>query len=98
MSAEQAEILDGIKGKLQSVKHVIREKEELARNLEERNDELQHQLQQKQSQIEELEEKNQKLILMKSIATDSPDSRDAQVQITRIVREIDRCIALLNRS
>jgi len=98
MSAEQVDILDGIKGKLQSVKHMIREKEELARNLEQQNNELQLQLQQQQSQIEELEEKNQKLVLMKSIATDSPDSKDAQVQINRIVREIDRCIALLNKS
>lgn len=97
MSVEQAEILEGIRGKLQSVKHRIRQKEDQARDLEARNAELQILLQQKQSQIEELEEKNKKLVLMKSIQGDSPEAGDARLQINRIVREIDKCIALLNR-
>ena len=98
MSAEQAEILEGIKGKLRSVKLLVQEKEEQTRDLEAKNDELQHLLQQKQSQIEELEEKNNKLVLMRSIQGDSPEAGDARMQINRIVREIDRCIALMNRS
>ena len=97
MSVEQAEILEGIRGKLQSVKHRIRQKEDQARDLEARNAELQILLQQKQSQIEELAEKNKKLVLMKSIQGDSPEAGDARLHINRIVREIDKCIALLNR-
>ena len=49
------------------------------------------------SLIDELEHKNQQLTLVKSIMVDSEDAHDARIRINRIVREIDRCIALLNR-
>jgi flagellar biosynthesis/type III secretory pathway chaperone len=98
MSADQAEILDGIRDKIQSVKVRLQEQRDLTLELEGKNRELQNLVKQKQSQIEELEEKNQKLSLVKSIMTDSEDAGEARVRINRIVREIDKCIALLNRT
>ena len=98
MSVEQADILEGIKDKIQSVKVRLQEQKDQNQELEEQNKELQQVVQQKQSQISELEEKNQKLTLVKSIMADSVDANDARVRINRIVREIDKCIALLNRS
>jgi predicted nuclease with TOPRIM domain len=98
MNAEQAEMLEGIKEKIQSIKIRLKEHQGRNRELEERNEELQQMVQQKQSQISELEEKNQKLSLMKGLIADSDDARDAKVRINRIVREIDKCIALLNRT
>ena len=98
MSVEQAEILGGIKDKVQSVKVRLQEQKDQNQELKEQNEELQQMVQQTQSQITELEEKNQKLTLVKSIMADSEDANDARVRINRIVREIDKCIALLNRS
>jgi hypothetical protein len=47
--------------------------------------------------IEELEEKNQQLTLAKSLLADGESAQDARIKINRIVREIDKCIALLNK-
>ena len=97
MSVEQVEILDGIREKVQSVRLHLQEKQQENQRLKEENEDLQHVVQQKQVQIDTLEEKNQQLSLMKSIMVDSEDAHDARIRINRIVREIDKCIALLNR-
>jgi hypothetical protein len=47
--------------------------------------------------IKELEEKNKKLQLAEAFKGSSADTNDAKLRIGRIVREIDKCIALLNR-
>jgi len=97
MSAEQAEILEVIREKIQTVKSRLREAREENEQLKRVNDDLQQSIRQKQSLINELEHKNQQLTLVKSIMVDSEDAHDARIRINRIVREIDRCIALLNR-
>ena len=97
MSAEQVEILEGIKDKVQSVKIRLQEHLQENQRLERENQDLQQAVQQKQVQIGNLEEKNQQLSLVKSIMADSEDAHDAKIRINRIVREIDKCIALLNR-
>ena len=97
MGAEQVEILEGIKGKIQSAKERMREQTDENTHLKQKNEDLQQLVQQKQSLIDELEEKNQRLSMVKSIVANDQDSHDARIQINRIVREIDKCIALLNR-
>ena len=97
MSAEQVDILKGIRHKIQSVKIRLQEQQEENVRLKLQYEDLQLLLQQKQSVIDELKQKNQKLALVKGIMADGDESQDAKVQINRIVREIDKCIALLNR-
>ena len=97
MGAEQVEILEGIKGKIQSAKERMREQTDENTQLKQKNEDLQQLVQQKQSLIDELEGKNQRLSMVKSIVANDQDSHDARIQINRIVREIDKCIALLNR-
>jgi septal ring factor EnvC (AmiA/AmiB activator) len=48
-------------------------------------------------QLKELEEKNKKLQLARAFETSGTDTRDAKLKIGRIVREIDKCMALLNK-
>lgn len=48
-------------------------------------------------QLQELEEKNKKLQLARAFETSGIDTRDAKLKIGRIVREIDKCMALLNK-
>ena len=97
MSAEQVDILEGIKGKIQSAKERMREQTDENTQLKQKNEDLEQLVQQKQSLIDELEEKNQRLSMVKSIVANDQDSHDARIQINRIVREIDKCITLLNR-
>ena len=96
MSVEQTEIIEGIRQKVRSVKTLLQEQKDENDLLRKQFEDLQKQLQQKQSVIEELEQKNQKLSLVKGIVAEG-DNQDAKIQIKRIVREIDKCIALLNR-
>ncbi len=97
MSAEQVEIFEGIRQKIQSVKVRLKAQQEENLRLKQRYEDLQKTVQQKQLLIEELEQENQKLALVKGIMADGEGSQDARLQISRIVREIDKCIALLNR-
>lgn len=97
MSVEQVEILQGIKEKINSVKDRLKEQKDENHHLTLENKDLQQVVQQKQSRIDELEHKNQQLALVKGIMADSEDSHDARIRINRIVREIDKCITLLNR-
>jgi predicted nuclease with TOPRIM domain len=96
MSVEQTEIIEGIRQKVQSVKTRLQEQMEENDQLRKQFEDLQAELQQKKSLIDELEQKNQKLSLVKGIVAEG-DNQDARIQINRIVREIDKCIALLNR-
>ena len=97
MSAEQTEIFEGIKQKIQSVKIRLKAQQEENIRLTKQYEDIQKAVQQKQLLIEELKQKNQKLALVKGIMADGEDTQDARIQINRIVREIDKCIALLNR-
>ena len=97
MSDEQVEILDGIRHKIQTVKDRMKEQLDENDRLKQQNKDLQKAVRQKESLIEELEQKNQQLSLAKSIMANSENAHDARIQINRIVREIDKCIALLNK-
>ena len=97
MSTEQVEILEGIKDKVQLLKDRMREHLDENIQLKRKNEDLQLVVRQKQSVIDELEQKNQQLSLVKSIMAEGDDSQDARIRINKIVREIDKCIALLNR-
>jgi cell shape-determining protein MreC len=98
MSVEQTEILEGIKEKIHSVKAMLLEQKDQNQDLSQQNEALRLEVQQKQSRIDELEERNQKLSLVKGILAESENGDEARMKINRIVREIDKCIALLNRS
>ncbi len=97
MSAEQTQLIEGIRQKIQSAKIRLKEQQDENIRLKKKYEDLQLSIQQKQLLIEELEQKNQKLSLVKGIMADGEGTQDARVQINRIVREIDKCIALLNR-
>jgi|DewCreStandDraft_4_1066084.scaffolds.fasta_scaffold86623_2 ATP-dependent Lon protease len=60
------------------------------------NSELSAKLQQKEKEIEALEVKISTLKLAKSLSN-TVDTHDAKVKVLNLVREIDKCIALLNR-
>lgn len=97
MSTEQADILKGIRTRIASLSKLLDEERETNGRLKEECASLQEQLGDKDLKIRELGEQNQKLSLVSGISAGGSQSHEARVQINRIVREIDKCIALLNK-
>jgi len=59
--------------------------------------ELNHVISLKENEIMELRNKYEQLRLAKLLVSGSEDIHSAKLKVNRIVREIDRCVALLNK-
>ena len=84
----------------EKIKQVIRVAENLIINnkqLKQQVDELSGLLLVKSREMEVLESKFQSLKLTKTLMSSSEDIKDVRLQVNQMVREIDKCIALLNR-
>lgn len=97
MAVEQGVILDHLKHNIEKVFNLYeRLKTENAELLKEKN-KLKKALKDKESELEFISNKYNKLKLAKSILASTGDKHDAKIKINSIVREIDKCIALLNK-
>ncbi|MDR1171813.1 MAG: hypothetical protein LBL24_05090 [Bacteroidales bacterium] len=95
--AIQEDIISSLEEK---TKRVIQVAEELRINneqLQQKVDELSGQLRTKDQEIEVLESKYQSLKFTKTLISSPEDVKNVKLQVNRMVREIDKCIALLNR-
>ena len=94
-------ILEDIVSSLEEkIKQVIQVAEKLRANneqLQQQVDELFGQLRVKNQEVEVLESKYQSLKLTKTLISSPEDIRNVKFQVNRMVREIDKCMALLNR-
>jgi len=82
------------------IKQVIQVAEGLRINnkqLKQQVDELSELLLVKNQEMEVLESKFQSLKLAKTLTSSAEDVKNVKLQVNRMVREIDKCIALLNR-
>ncbi len=79
-----------IVAKHESLKEEKRQLLEKTKNLEESLDQLR-----KENQV--LEQKYENLKLAKMLSASEDETKDAKSRIQKIVREIDKCIALLNK-
>jgi len=71
-------------------------KTELA-NLKNGNDDLKIRLQEREDRIRELEIKYERVKLTGALLGEGENALEAKKKINELVREIDRCVALLNR-
>lgn len=99
MTEESKQIIEGIKSKvvvLTSMYSVLKSQNE---QLKKDNEELKQTIEKQQNSISELEQKVNTLQLAKAVSDTSGNSEDksARKYIEGIVREIDSCIALLNK-
>ncbi|WP_306642915.1 hypothetical protein [Sanyastnella coralliicola] len=81
------------------VGQLLEERSRMAEEMKQKDEALnalQHQLDQTQQQIDELEKANHTLKIAKSL-TGAEDNTEAKQKINELVREIDKCIALLNK-
>jgi len=97
MNASQVRIIEELNAKLELLIAVIEKEREEKQALRQGNLDLQKKIKIHQTRISELELKYANLKIAKSLMADNEDSHDAKVRVNRIVREIDKCIALLNR-
>jgi cell shape-determining protein MreC len=97
MEVEQKDIVFTLKDKVKKLlslyNNLKAENTELKKQLEEYNIQLKN----KEAELDFLKNKHNKLKIAKSLTASTGDSHDAKIKINRIVREIDKCIALLNR-
>jgi len=65
--------------------------------LKKKSIELEEKLKFDDNRLNDLEDKYNKLKISKALIASSNDVHDAKLKVNRMVREIDKCIALLNR-
>jgi len=80
------ELLERYNNLRTEIKNLRFENEEITRNLQERNE-----------KIKELETKYERIKLSGALLGEGENANEAKRKITELVREIDRCVALLNR-
>ncbi len=97
MSSAQPDTLDQLES---TIRELIRKYEEGRRTnelLSREKSELEEQIRQEKDRLKAIQEKYNKLKISKALIASSEDVHDAKLKVNRMVREIDKCIALLNR-
>ena len=93
----QDEIIFSLEEKIKRIVHVAEKLQADNERLRCRVDELSEKLHVKDREKEILEADFQNLKLTKSLVSSPEDVKNVKLQVNRMVREIDRCIALLNK-
>ncbi len=95
--SEVASIIQTIRNKAELLGTQKIELTHKLKKLEEENADLQSKLDDRQKQFEELKDKNNVLKMAKSLGESGEKSTEAKKRINELVKEIDKCIALLNK-
>ena len=93
----QEDVISLLEGKINQVFQVAEGFKTDNYRLKQQIDELMETLRVKNKEIEVLESKYQSLKLAKTLTSSPEDVKNVKLQVNRMVREIDKCIALLNR-
>jgi chromosome segregation ATPase len=97
MKSDQIEIVGTLRSRIKELIALYEKaKAENKRILDER-DQIRAQIDIQNAQINELEQKYNTLKTAKLLLAGSENGNDAKIKVKKIVREIDKCIALLNR-
>lgn len=96
MEKDYQSIINSLKGKIELIisryEQVIADNQELSQKLNLCREELKYST----NKNKELEEKVNKLQLAEAFKGTSTDVKEARQKITKIIKEIDKCVALLN--
>jgi hypothetical protein len=96
MDSNQDQLVIRLKEKVDTIVSMLEKSEEERIRLQKEKVHLSEQIKLKTVAFEELERRYETLKLAKSILGSDGNSHDAKIRVNRIVREIDKCIALLN--
>lgn len=90
-------VIDRLQNKLERLVSTHQEVKSANLQLKEKLLSLQEQLEKEQQIVSELKDKNKILKLSVSLHGGEQDTQAARKRINELVREIDKCIALLNK-
>lgn len=97
MTPELESVIDRLKDNFKIIKQLhsdtLQENSELKAEISK----LKAEIEENNNNRDELDKKYESLKLAKVIAASSTDAHDAKIKLNRIVREIDKCISLLNK-
>jgi site-specific DNA-adenine methylase len=97
MNIEQKTIHSRLKSKVEELISAYEKLKEENLRLIEQKANLENILHEREIAYMELDKKYNQQQLAKAFADSSQDAHDAKIKVNSIVREIDQCIALLNR-
>lgn len=97
MHIEHDGIIESLSDKINIIISLYEKNKNQKEKLKIEKNELSERLKIKEKEIEKLQNKYETLKIVKTVLASSEDAYDAKIKVNRIVREIDKCIALLNR-
>ncbi len=89
--------LDRLKNSVQELMNRYQQLQVINTELSQTVTDLNHQLSAKQEEVEAINEKYKVLKMAKSLEGASSENKEVKLKINEMVREIDKCIALLNK-
>jgi len=95
--ANHDDFISLLEGKIKQVIHVAEGHKADNEQLKQQIAELSQRLRAKDQELKVLESKYHSLRLAKTLSPSYDDAKNVKSQVNRMVREIDKCIALLNR-
>ncbi len=97
MSALHSDTFDQLQTRIRQVVELYQKERTENEQLKKKSNELEERLKLDDNRLIDLEERYNKLKISKALIASSNDVHDAKLKVNRMVREIDKCIALLNR-
>ena len=97
MNASHPDSFEQLQLRIRQVVELYRKERIENEELKKKSIELEEKLKFDDNRLNDLEEKYNKLKISKALIVSSNDVHDAKLKVNRMVREIDKCIALLNR-
>ncbi len=95
--SDSNEIINKLRQKILEIVSLTDSCKEENRLLKEENGKLNSRISEQELTINELNGKYNSISLAEAFAASPDDSREAKLKVNKIVREIDKCIALLNK-
>jgi hypothetical protein len=98
MDSAKEDLILSLKSKIKTIIDLYENQKNINKELENNNRELKEKLILLENKVGDVEEKYENLRLARAlISPDEEGTHEAKIKVNRIVREIDKCIALLNR-
>lgn len=90
-------VLKSLEGKTEKLLHLHRQIKKELYETQEQNAQLKKSIEEQKQSVHDIEEKNKLLKLSKSLSTTHQNKTELKLKINELIREIDKCVALLNK-
>ena len=94
---ESSKIIESLRNKFETYNTLYQQSKQENKALLNENVYLKIKFQEQEGRLTELENKYNKISIAKAFEASSENTHEAKIKVNKIVREIDNCIALLNR-